>query len=273
MKKRFIVISIISIFVLIGMIFIWWISNHEIIPTNETDNTIIGGADDSEQEIYQEWLITNYLNYFEIEDGFHIVDNFNISGTQFDFVIYDIQPIDENEWGFHLAIVVIKDGEVLDIIYNRDRWSENISVLEMDVDFDGKMDIVIFLGYDGAQGARTYNIYLQRDKGFLSAPILVSNPIFDIENQLVLTTWRNAAWSHSRFIYRFVGDEFVAVEHLLTEIVPSEEEGVSDQYLWHHTILVGDEWQVYESYTTTEGYGYHSNSYWREYWFGERWHQ
>jgi len=248
------------------------IPDREKTLTNEVDNTI-GVYEDIEQGAYQEWLITSYLNYFEIEDGFHIVDNFNISGTEFDLIVYDIQPIDENEWDFHLAIVVIKGDEVFDIIYDRDRWSENISVLEMDIDFDGKMDIVVFIGNTGTQGARIYNIYLQRDEGFLSDPVLVSNLILDIENQLILTTWRNTAWSHSRFIHRFIGDDLVVVEHLLTEVVPSEDEGVPNQYLWHHRMLVGDEWQTHESYITTEGYGYHSNSYWREYWFGERWHQ
>lgn len=266
MKKKYIIFVWIFVIIITGILFAWW-------WTSEDANSRTRTSEERKSEAYSGWLKTEYLNYFEIEEGFHIIDNFRASGAQLDFIIYDIQPIDENEWGFHLAIVVIKDGEVFDVIYNRDRWSGNINILEIDVNFDGNMDVIIFMGYMGTQGARTYEIHLQRDDGFSSDPIWISNPILDVENQLILTSHRNAAWSHSRFIYRFIGDELIAVEHLLTEIVRSEEEETSDQYLWYHTILVDGEWQVRESYVTTEGYGYHPDNYWREYWSGDRWQQ
>ena len=108
---------------------------------DETDVDVI--VDDS-------WLITEYSEYFDLEDGYSIVHNERMAGESFEFIIYEIEP-EGSVWAFDHVVVVKKEGEVFDVIeVGRDQyWRENTiyEIVEMDFTFNGEMDILINHGY------------------------------------------------------------------------------------------------------------------------------
>lgn len=110
-----------------------------------------------------------------------------------------------------------------------------------DINFDGDKDIVLSAGHFGNQGLlREFGWIWNRKLGrYESSPAYyeIANPMIDAEHQLVRSSWRNSAASHSWAIYRYADGEFtvqsVLTEDLLSEnMVPEELEAPEDAEVW-----------------------------------------
>lgn len=96
-----------------------------------------------------------------------------------------------------------------------------------DINFDGVKDIVLDSGSYGTQSL-TYQygwIWNQTSGRYEFSPTfaVIGNPVTDSAHQLVRSSWRNWAASHSWAIYRYVDGEFV-MQGMLTEEILFEED-------------------------------------------------
>ena len=88
-----------------------------------------------------------------------------------------------------------------------------------DVNFDGQKDILVSQGHFGNQGLVTFACFLgingtyKPNESFSS----IANPSLDIQNQKVLSTWRNWAASHSWAMYSYIKGEFIETDRLTEE--------------------------------------------------------
>lgn len=156
-----------------------------------------------------------------------------------------------------------------------------------DINFDGVKDIVLVAGYFGNQGL-CYEfgwIWDQKSGRYAFSPTysMIDNPSIDSKHQLVRSSWRNWAASHSWAIYRYVDGEFVMQSRLTEEIlfeedIPADLEAPADAEVWRwqeeimengevaevrnsYAVSVEGEENVYpEAYETY----YEEDSYWGE---------
>lgn len=114
-------------------------------------------------------------------------------------------------------------------------------MLYVDVDFDGKNDLLIYEGCYGSDGKVCYSCFLQTDSGFTNSNefSLIPNPCIDFKNKEIRGSWRNWAASHSWAKYKFVDGVFVE-DKVLTENPIKKEDDTSDsdenKYLWAYDI-------------------------------------
>ena len=119
-----------------------------------------------------------------------------------------------------------------DTFHEGESWNPKGLYL-IDVDFDGKNDILVQNGHFGNQGLINYTCYLNRDgeyvlcKSFTEIPNVAVNE----KNKVILGCWRNYAVSHSYAMYSFIKDEFVMTHRLTEEPVNSSYTNESD-ILW-----------------------------------------
>lgn len=110
-----------------------------------------------------------------------------------------------------------------------------------DINFDGVKDIVLVAGYFGNQGL-CYEfgwIWDQKSGRYVFSPTysMIGNPSIDSRHQLVRSSWRNWAASHSWAIYRYVDGAFVMQGRLTEEPldgdeIPAELEVPEDAEVW-----------------------------------------
>ena len=87
-----------------------------------------------------------------------------------------------------------------------------------DVNFDGRRDILVKQGHFGAQGLVMFSAFIY-DNGEYEANgsfSQISNPSIDVENQRILSVWRNWAASHSWAKYAYENGQFVMTDILTT---------------------------------------------------------
>jgi len=207
-----------------------------------------------EHEDDRNWVITEYLDYFEIEAGYHIVRNVEISGDQFDFVVYDLEAIDANdeEWlrSWHFIIIVKRDGEVFDVMRHDIRDSSvtvNDVVIEVDLNFDGRNDILLSRGISMTTTCsrfRTYNAFLQMDDQLAYMPSFstICSPYLDRENQRILAVQRvGETCSHvGNRMYELIDHEWV----LFRELVFGNR--IEDRRYVTERMMVNGQWQERE---------------------------
>jgi len=228
---------------------------------------------------------SDQMNSVVVDEGFSIVDRSEITGKELDFIVYMIRADDENNGAttpsgtsIYWEIIVLRNGEMIQRI--RHDWSQGAHlpplasdlVLEIDVDFDGNNDLLVWRGRFGAQGSASYDLYIQYDGNFIHIPSFadIPNPRIDPENQVILGSWRNSSASHGYGIYHFINDELIKIEWLTTGW-----DTLHDAIIWHDQILVDGEWQTRELIVIDEigSYADHVLEDCFDYWFGERWHQ
>ena len=205
----------------------------------------------------RDWLITAYLDYFEVEDGYYIVNNIEIAGEQFDFVVYELREMDENEWGqidWYFMVVVKQDGIVWDVLhhpsYPPTQPGIHRIVVEVDINFDGLNDVLLFQGAIGNSAWRNYYAYLQLD-GALVEVEFPGNPWLDWEREIVLSAYRSGAAWHAWQEHVWVDNELVTVAILERD---AREIGVTPENLregyrliiFTEKLLVNDQWQERE---------------------------
>ena len=178
------------------------------------------------------WIMTQYLPYFEIDDGYRIVRNVKITGDQFDFVVFDLESETGNEWrkDWYFIVVVKSDDVVFDVIHH-DPWDTDITVnnlvIEIDLTFDGYNDILLFDGnhlppWQTHDWFRRYAMFTQRDGRFEYVPSFsnICVPHLDLYHRRIVTSaitttrlgWDDEYVDTCQFgsaIYEFINDEWI----------------------------------------------------------------
>ncbi len=144
----------------------------------------------------------------------------------------------------------------------------------VDVNFDGKDDILVNNGHFGNQGLVTYTCFLNKDGAYERNESFadISNPAVDNENKKILSTWRNWAASHSWAMYVYDGTDYVMTDCLTEEEIISYSSGnEQNEEVWQYTIeqLAGNE-MVKDEVFTTQNYSdeeidemiFDENSFW-----------
>ena len=151
------------------------------------------------------------------------------------------------------------------------------------MNFDGQKDFLVVQGHFGSQGMVKYTCFLasggtyELNESFSH----IANPSLDVQNQKVLSTWRNWAASHSWAMYSFIKGKFTETDRLTQEPEVTEEirEDGSEAELevWRHEIehfnLKNTETEVYltSDYSVDEWIEmfYDENSFWGL--FSDKW--
>jgi len=213
--------------------------------------------ENTREEGDQHWLIMDYLGYFDIEEGYHIVNNLEVLGDQFDFVIYDLRSIEENERGFidwYFMVVVKQDDMVLDVLhhpaYPPAQPGIHRIVVEVDINFDGLNDVLLFQGHIGNAAWRNYFAWLQTDNG-LEEVALPGNPWLDRAREVVLSAGRSGAAWHAWREDIWIDNQLMTVAELerdAWEIGVAPEDLREGYRLVRYTerLLVDGQWQVRE---------------------------
>lgn len=96
-----------------------------------------------------------------------------------------------------------------------------------DINFDGVKDITLETGHYGNQGiVYEYGWILNQGTGrYEYSPTYrdIGNPSVDARYKLVRSCWRNAAYSHSWAVYRYVDGAFVEQSELTEEFILKDE--------------------------------------------------
>lgn len=201
---------------------------------------------------------TDEINMYSFDPWIRVTDG---------MTVYELRPGEENGGDFGFG----------DARSDRMRFA--------DINFDGVNDIVLSAGLFGTQGLLYEFGYIwDQESGryeFSPTYTMIGNPSIDSEHQLVRSSWRNWAASHSWAIYRYVNGEFV-MQSMLTE-EPLYEDEIPAQlevpegaevWRWQEEIMKdGEVVEVRNSYSVSvEGEGtvypeeyesyYEEDSYW-----------
>ena len=200
----------------------------------------------------------SYLAYVTMDDGYEITARVKGAGAEYEYIIYELENFESTlEFGrkMYWTVLVLKDGIVQSTLrQDAEEYTDLLPtadnlVLETDADFDGKNDILMWLGHFGNQGLVRYACYLSRGSEFVECSSFadIANPAIDAENRVVLSSWRNSAMSHSYAMFYFIDGAFVEMERLTEEAVLRE----NDEMLWTWTdeVFVDGEWQIREYFT------------------------
>jgi len=194
-----------------------------------------------------------FSTYLTIDEGFSIERTFETSTESFDLTMYRMIPLESSGDLFHQEengyweIIILQDEIFRDVIRHYPRITSTsffinpyeLSIMEVDVDFDGHSDLLIWLGAFGNQGASMYDAFLQRDDEFVHTPSFannIMNPMINYENQSISAHWRSGAASHGRESHRFIDGEFVMVARL-------SRRGYARFLTYTESILINDQWQ------------------------------
>ncbi|WP_310602117.1 XAC2610-related protein [Anaerosporobacter sp.] len=200
--------------------------------------------------------------------------------------IYEVVATDEWDEEFRIIqerklFISKKDGErivyetVLDATDAVGDYSKN-RIRLVDVNFDGKQDILIEKGHFGAQGLVTFTCFMNNDGTYEQGGGFggISNSAIDNENKKVLSVWRNWAASHSWAMYSYEDGEYSMTDCLTEELIYVDGEDGSDEAkeeYWEYTIekCIDGEMQVVEvfsekdyTYEEIEAKIYAEDSYW-----------
>jgi hypothetical protein len=212
---------------------------------------------------------------FTIDEGFAITEKQEISGDEFDYVVYLL----ESDERYYYVVIILKDNKVFQVIHREGFESFNypeIHLIEADVNFDGKNDILLYLGLFGTQALYRFACFLRTDDGFVESPSFaeIPNPVIDSENQVILASIRDGASLYEYSMYRFTDGEFIETDRLTTgeKYIWETQESYS---IWLDQVLIDGEWQIREHFTQDDlnwdMIMREENKYWDL--SGERWRQ
>jgi len=251
----------------------------EIKADTESKNSAINEIEINETkkieyESAQEQIFYNeeYLKYIAIEDGYSITGYAETIGEEYKYYVYAIENL-EVDRAVYWEVIVLKDDKVISVLrqdlaeYSEAFPSASMLVLERDVNFDGKNDVLFRLGHFGS--AIAYSCYLQDDGNFIECPSFaeIPNPAVDDEGKMILGSVRNSAVSNTYSIYHFVDGEYIQTERLTQDLINTEnKEAITT---WTEETFINGQWELRE-YLTDENYSeeeikakiYGENSIW-----------
>ena len=229
------------------------VTGDTLTLTDEEGNTRSWIRKEALPDTPQDWVILDYLDYFEIPEGYRIFDNARIDGGGFDFVIYELTSV-ETEFSLRrvdqifqdFVVVVKQDGEVFDVIHHQtyytvgrmSHFARHVTMAELitvvDLDFDGAYDLLIF-SHNSPSNVMyyAYVAHLKRDSGFEQATFIgrnwetgeelrenswiyyIENPAIDSVNQVIFSEWRHWSITPSWSAFSFIDGEFIQTKSLL----------------------------------------------------------
>ena len=172
-------------------------------------------------------LLERYLPFVKVDDGGYLFDAAYLKGIEFDYAAYEVREnslkdAEYDDYGefIYWEVVVIKDNEAVTVL--RQDYDEFPTMLpsvkylvhELDVNFDGKNDILLHQGNFGAQGAVGYTCYLNTADSFeLCHSFPNFNTAISEVGHTVCTLNRDSAAEHSVEYYSYTEDgEYVPFE-------------------------------------------------------------
>lgn len=90
----------------------------------------------------------------------------------------------------------------------------------VDVDFDGKKDVLVDDGHFGAQGLVEFSCFIYKNGNYRRCNSFskIANPSVDSENKKILSTWRNSGASHSWAMYSYHKGKYTMTNCLTIEL-------------------------------------------------------
>lgn len=228
------------------------LNENELLPETFAENQ---ESIDNQQDIpYQ----SKYLAYVVVDQNYSITNCAESSGEVYQYEVYEIENLGEaTEYSrdIYWIILVIEKGEVHTVLrqdlneYAGPIPTASDLVLEADVNFDGNNDVLLWLGHFGNQGLIRYVCYLNTDDGLIECPSFseIANPAVDMENRVILSSWRNWAASHSYAMYYFIDDEYIEMERLTEE--PVQTENGENIWTWTDEVFIDGNWIIREYFT------------------------
>ena len=209
---------------------IWVLNANSLLNDEnfiEVNDFLIEEVEIKEVEI-KPVINTAYLDYFTVDDGYQIVYSSEISGEQFDFVVYELAEIN-SELSSAIVVIVIKNEEVFTVLHGSSmntafilRTEHTQMVIEADVDFDGRNDILLWHGFSGSHGHphSAFTAYLQRDGYFEENESFRSilNPWVDLKNERIVGA-TSGRYHSSRHHYYYIDGEFIRMASLISRLI------------------------------------------------------
>jgi len=163
-----------------------------------------------------------YEQYITVEEGYEISDFNGLTGEEFTYIVYEMQSVDEENQKYWQAVVTKEDSVVTvirqDIEDGAGPWPSTVDLIsEIDVNFDGRNDVLVYIGSFGAQGASAHRCFLQNEDGTLyeSESFPVYNIAVSDTFHAIRTTWRNHAAEHEEIYYEYKNGKFVPVQKII----------------------------------------------------------
>lgn len=202
-----------------------------------------------------------YVSNIVVDDGYSII-NFALKEKEFIYAIYQIQ--NEKDDGYFEILVIEKNKIVTSIrqYYNPDcSINPNVSnlIIEKDVNFDGKKDILINKGNFGVQLLSKYNLYIQITNDFKIMEEFgeVENPGINYANKKILSSNRQSANTYNYYMYKFEKFELIMSDML-------EISFENDMYKYSIFEFENNEKQLIDEYITSTPSQkiYNEGTYW-----------
>lgn len=194
----------------------------------------------------------------EPDMGFSIVNMVQSKGECYEYEAYEMNN-DKEEYYFE--IVILEKEKVIQII--RQEQQEYVSlkpslerlISEVDINFDGKNDILIHRGNFGTQGASGYTCYLNQGEKFIEfSPFqIIFNPKINKEKKLIQGSNRESAIIYSHDMYEFIEGELIHSHSLILDY----EQKIATEKQWKN-----QEWVVVYEYKDWEKEIYAEDTYW-----------
>lgn len=139
-----------------------------------------------------------------------------------------IVAVFQEEW--LLEVICIDTGDGFGFFHIEEKNYK--PVIETDVNFDGKTDILIFKGNYGNVAYEKYVCYLGTEDGIVYCPSFedICYPEINEERQFIEGFLRDSAVSHSGCVFRYIEGAFIEVERITHEL-ECDADG-NEFYLW-----------------------------------------
>lgn len=131
-------------------------------------------------------------------------------GEHFTYKIWEVGD-EDIVWSYKIAVY---DGEDLIQVIGIENYGSYFTththarmegiIWEVDVNFDGTLDLMLYCGVSGNQSAAMYDCYVFDEGQFFECDMFM-NPRIDEENQLIITHSRGSAASYGESAYTFEG--------------------------------------------------------------------
>lgn len=196
------------------------------------DGEIIDIYNDDEILSISENMMVAEVSPEEILRGNLILySRYNMDGWVFEWLISDYDDGGISDFYLDEAVLVISsendayDTQIIDVTPEGLQTYLGADKFKyVDVNFDDIPDLLILGGHYGAQYLERYYCFLQTEDGFMEVPSFaeIPNPRVDVENKLILSTWRNSAVSHSWAEYSCQNNTYVMERHLCEDLLDAD---------------------------------------------------
>ena len=245
MKNRSVVTVIVAIVVCLALVLSFFLGRtsveHEkqpIIPTATVKATTAVPTETPTPTSSLSQEMEEVYNLLDsLFDSYEIKKFVTLNGKNHTYYTYTIRVLTGHRFVQYMQLVFVVNGiEVVDIISVyanvHDMFSSILAdkkyapVLEADVNFDGKEDLLIYCGGSGVRYVESYECYLQTNyDGFENCPSYgyIPNPKIDAELKGIRGYIQDGAMSHSGTVYQYIDGNFEIVEQM-TEFFYIEDE-------------------------------------------------